>query len=176
MAWSLNHTLPCNAPRETGRGHLPGAHRLAVAPTPRRNMRDAVRLQELEDACGVHLVFVENQFGPGAAGALSFNVMAAVAQYYSDNLRTEVLKGMDEKVRQGWPTGGAPFGYMNVDDRNEPVQPHPEKGPAVARIWPTRSTRPPTVRSRRSSRARRSRRRRRSRSSTTCKPWTRTWV
>ena len=73
-----------------------------------RNMRDAVRLQELEDACGVQLAFVENQFGPGAAGALSFNVMAAVAQYYSDNLRGEVLKGMDEKVRQGWPTGHAP--------------------------------------------------------------------
>ena len=63
-----------------------------------RNMRDAVRMQELEDTCGVQLAFVENQFGPGAAGALSFNVMAAVAQYYSDNLRTEVLKGMDGSV------------------------------------------------------------------------------
>ena len=100
-----------------------------------RNMRDAVRLQELEDARGIQLTFVENQFGPGAAGALSFNVMAAVAQYYSDNLRTEVLKGMDEKVRQGWPTGLAPFGYLNVDDRDEPVIPHPEKSKTVVRIF-----------------------------------------
>ena len=100
-----------------------------------RNMRDAVRLQELEDTCGVQLSFVENQFGPGAAGALSFNVMAAVAQYYSDNLRTEVIKGMDEKVRQGWPTGLAPYGYLNVDDRDEPVIPHPEKSKAVIRIF-----------------------------------------
>ena len=100
-----------------------------------RNMRDAVRLQELEDACGVQLTFVENQFGPGAAGMLSFNVMAAVAQYYSDNLRTEVIKGMDEKVRQGWPTGLAPFGYLNVDDRNEPVVPHPEKSKTLMRIF-----------------------------------------
>ena len=100
-----------------------------------RNMRDAVRLQELEDACGVQMVFVENQFGPGAAGALSFNVMAAVAQYYSDNLRSEVLKGMDEKVKQGWPTGHAPFGYLNVDDKNEPVIPHPEKGKALVRMF-----------------------------------------
>ncbi|MDD5356576.1 MAG: recombinase family protein [Candidatus Pacebacteria bacterium] len=100
-----------------------------------RNMRDAVRLQELEDTCGVHLAFVENQFGPGAAGALSFNVMAAVAQYYSDNLRNEVLKGMDEKVRQGWPTGLAPFGYQNVENRNEPVVPHPVESIAVARIF-----------------------------------------
>lgn len=100
-----------------------------------RNMRDAVRLQELEDTCGVQLAFVDNQFGPGAAGALSFNVMAAVAQYYSDNLRTEVLKGMDEKVRQGWPTGLAPFGYLNVDDKAEPVQPHPVESKAVIRIF-----------------------------------------
>ncbi len=100
-----------------------------------RNMRDAVRLQELEDHCGVQLAFVENQFGPGAAGALSFNVMAAVAQYYSDNLRSEVLKGMDEKVRQGWPTGLAPYGYMNVDDAEEPVRPHPEKSHTVVRIF-----------------------------------------
>ena len=90
-----------------------------------RNMQDAVRLQELEDACGVQLTFVENQFGPGAAGALSFNVMAAVAQYYSDNLRSEVLKGLDEKVRQGWPTGLAPFGYINTKDREVPIRPSP---------------------------------------------------
>ena len=100
-----------------------------------RNMRDAVLLQELEDACGVQLAFVDNQFGPGAAGALSFNVMAAVAQYYSDNLRSEVLKGMDEKVRQGWPTGHAPYGYVNVDDREEPVKPHPVDSRTVARLF-----------------------------------------
>jgi site-specific DNA recombinase len=100
-----------------------------------RNMQDAVRLQGLEDICGVQLAFVDNQFGPGAAGALSFNVMAAVAQYYSDNLRSEVLKGMDERVRQGWPTGLAPYGYINVDDPEEPVKPDPDTGPAVTRIF-----------------------------------------
>ena len=100
-----------------------------------RNMRDAVRLQELEDHSGVQLAFVENQFGPGAAGALSFNVMAAVAQYYSDNLRSEVIKGLDEKVRQGWPMGLAPYGYLNVKDRDEPVQPHPENSKTLIRIF-----------------------------------------
>ena len=101
-----------------------------------RNMRDAVRLQELEDAYGVRLCFVDNQFGPGAAGQLSFNVMAAVAQYYSDNLRTEVLKGMEERMRQGWPLGQAPYGYINdSSDRDEPIKPHPEKAGTVVRIF-----------------------------------------
>ena len=58
-----------------------------------------------------------------------------VAQYYSDNLRTEVIKGMDEKVRQGWPTGLAPYGYLNVDDRNEPVVPHPEKSKTIIFVF-----------------------------------------
>lgn len=100
-----------------------------------RNMKDAVQLQELEDACGVKLAFVDNEFGPGAAGMLSFNVMAAVAQYYSDNLRTEVLKGMEERLKQGWPIGQAPYGYLSVKDRNEPVIPDPEKSRTVIRVF-----------------------------------------
>lgn len=101
-----------------------------------RNIRDAVRMQELEDVCGVRLAFVDNQFGSGAAGALSFNVMAAVAQYYSDNLRTEVIKGIDERAKQGWPPGLAAFGYLNVKgDRTAPVQPHPANILAVQRIF-----------------------------------------
>ena len=39
------------------------------------------------------------------------------------------------KVRQGWPTGLAPFGYINVNDRDEPIQPHPEKARTVVRIF-----------------------------------------
>lgn len=101
-----------------------------------RNMRDAVRLQELEDSCGVSLLFVDNEFGPGAAGLLSFNVMAAVAQYYSDNLQAEVLKGMNEKVRQGWLPGHTPYGYRNVtENKEEPIQPDPEKARTVVRIF-----------------------------------------
>ena len=101
-----------------------------------RNMRDAVRMQELEDQHGVSLAFVDNEFGPGPAGALSFNVMAAVAQYYSDNLRTEVLKGIEERCRQGWQHGLASYGYMNCsDDKQEPIKPHPHNSKAVVRAF-----------------------------------------
>lgn len=101
-----------------------------------RNMRDAVRMQELEDQHGISLAFVENQFGTGPAGALSFNVMAAVAQYYSDNLRTEVLKGIEERCRQGWQHGLAAYGYMNcAGERDEPVRPHPQNANAVVRVF-----------------------------------------
>lgn len=46
-----------------------------------------------------------------------------------------MLKGKDEKVRQGWRPGGAPFGYMNVNDRDEPVQPHPERSATLVRMF-----------------------------------------
>lgn len=101
-----------------------------------RNMRDAVRMQEMEDQYGVKLVFVDNEFGPGAAGMLSFNVMAAVAQYYSDNLRTEVQKGVSEKVRQGWAPGLAAYGYYNDgSDKEEPIKPDPDRSRTVQRIF-----------------------------------------
>jgi site-specific DNA recombinase len=101
-----------------------------------RNMRDAVRMQELEDRYDVQMAFVDNEFSPTAAGTLSFNVMAAVAQYYSDNLRTEVLKGITEKARQGWAPGFAAFGYINDgQDKDEPIKPHPERAGTVRRIF-----------------------------------------
>ena len=119
---------------EAKRGEVQGilAHKLDRTC---RNMGDAVLLQGLENECGVRLFFCENQFGPGAAGTFSFNVLAAVGQYYSDNLRSEVLKGMHEKVRQGWPMGRASFGYRNVPDEDCPVIPDPDKSRTVVRIF-----------------------------------------
>ena len=47
-----------------------------------RNMKDALLLQDLEDECRVRPYFCDNHFGNGAQGTFSFNIMAAVAQYY----------------------------------------------------------------------------------------------
>jgi len=125
-----------NARKENLRGVV--CHKLDRAC---RNMRDAVRLQDLEESCSVRPLFVENQFGQGAAGLLSFNVMAAVSQYYSDNLRSEVLKGLNEKAEQGWLPSNAPFGYDNdTKDKNEPIKPNPTEAVAVRRIFELYST------------------------------------
>jgi len=34
-----------------------------------------------------------------------------------------------------WPTGLAPYGYINCSDREEPVKPHPVHGKTVQRIF-----------------------------------------
>ncbi|MCY3019274.1 MAG: recombinase family protein [Planctomycetota bacterium] len=101
-----------------------------------RNIRDAVRLQDLKDALSVQLLFVENEFGKGAAGMLNFNMMVAFAQYYSDNLHDEVLKGLLEKCEQGWLPAHAPFGYINdTADKAEPIKPHPQEAQTVRRVF-----------------------------------------
>ncbi len=51
------------------------------------------------------------------------------------NLRSEVIKGLDEKARQGWAIGTAPFGYFNAKDKNEPIQPDPEHAPTLRRLF-----------------------------------------
>ena len=80
--------------------------------------------------------FVENQFGQGAAGQLSFNLMAAVSQFFSENLRSEVKKGLNEKAEQGWLPSNAPFGYDNdAKDKDEPIKPNPTEALAVRRMF-----------------------------------------
>ncbi|MCZ7648073.1 MAG: recombinase family protein [Planctomycetota bacterium] len=64
------------------------------------------------------------------------NTPASVAQFYSDNLREETLKGLNEKVQQGWLPTHAPYGYVNdPDDPAEPIKVHPEHSPAVVRMF-----------------------------------------
>lgn len=105
-----------------------------------RNMKDAVRLKELEDH-GIKLFFVENQFGSGAAGEFTFNILASVAQFYSDNLKFESLKGMGERAAQGWLPTKAPHGYYNdPNDSDEPIKIDPEKSKTVLRIFDLYST------------------------------------
>src|SRR5262249_20624135 len=47
------------------------------------------------------------------AGKLLYNMMADVAQYHSDNLAVEVMKGMVTKAKRGGTPYMAPLGYLN---------------------------------------------------------------
>ena len=91
--------------------------------------------RNLGSECGVCLYVCDNHFAARPAGVFSFNVLAAVGQYYGDNVRTEVLKGTRERVRQGWPMGRASSGRQNVSDPTCPVVPQPEQAATVVRIF-----------------------------------------
>lgn len=58
------------------------------------------------------------------------SIMGALAQYYSDNLSTEVKKGQAQMVRNGiYPGGRLPFGYYRPTP--DTILPHPEYGSLV---------------------------------------------
>lgn len=52
-----------------------------------------------------------------------WDIHIAVAKQYANNLREEVKKGVDEKLRQGWyPGSRPPVGYLHSGDRGQKTQ------------------------------------------------------
>jgi len=45
--------------------------------------------------------------------------MSSIAEFYSRNLATEVIKGMSQKAAKGGTIGKAPIGYLNTVFRDE---------------------------------------------------------
>lgn len=65
---------------------------------------------------------------------LMHNIGLAIATHYSQNLREEVIKGMQEKARGGDFPVGAPAGYLN--DRNErKIVLDPERAPIIRKAF-----------------------------------------
>lgn len=84
-----------------------------------RNREDDVEIgRQLRDA-GVMLVSTTENIDQSPSGALLHGIMASIAEFYSLNLRNEVVKGMSEKARRGGTTGRAPLGYRNVGQFDE---------------------------------------------------------
>jgi site-specific DNA recombinase len=52
-------------------------------------------------------------------GMLLHGIMSTIAEFYSRNLATEVVKGMTQKGRGAARSAKAPIGYLNVRKRDE---------------------------------------------------------
>ncbi len=67
--------------------------------------------------------------------------MSSIAEFYSQNLATEVKKGMSTKVKNGGVVSKAPLGYINlrrVDDKGREeryVALDEERAPLVKRAF-----------------------------------------
>jgi site-specific DNA recombinase len=78
-----------------------------------RNRADDVAINALIARVGAKLVSVAEPVDESPSGKLLYAVMAGVAQYHSDNLAAEVLKGMDTKAKRSGTPYRAPLGYLN---------------------------------------------------------------
>ena len=79
-----------------------------------RNRADDVQIQLAIERAGARLISVSESVDDTPSGRLVRNIMADLAEFYSANLATEILKGSTQKARLGGTPFKAPLGYKNV--------------------------------------------------------------
>lgn len=102
-----------------------------------RNRADDVMINLTLQAAGVTLVSCSENIDETPSGKLLHGIMASIAEFYSRNLGTEALKGMQQKAQRGGTVVKAPIGYQNVgkiiDGREvRAVELHAEQAPLIA--------------------------------------------
>lgn len=77
-----------------------------------RNRGDDIDIMRALQEYGVQLVSASESIDDTPAGMLLHGIMSSIAEFYSQNLATEVKKGMGEKVKNGGTISRAPLGYL----------------------------------------------------------------
>jgi site-specific DNA recombinase len=78
-----------------------------------RNRRDDANLYERLVRMGITLVSASENIDETPAGRLMHGVLATIAEYYSNNLATEIMKGLNRKHEQGGTPHKPPIGYLS---------------------------------------------------------------
>ena len=79
-----------------------------------RNRGDDIDIMRSLRECGVQLVSASESIDDTPAGMLLHGIMSSIAEFYSQNLASEVRKGLNEKVKNGGTPTKAPIGYLNI--------------------------------------------------------------
>lgn len=88
-----------------------------------RNRMDDVEITLALKKAGAILVSASENIDETPSGMLLHGIMSSIAEFYSRNLATEVVKGMSQKALSGGTPGRAPIGYRNVIISNEQGRP-----------------------------------------------------
>jgi site-specific DNA recombinase len=102
----------------------------------RNRVDDALINLALKQA-GAQLVSVSENIDETPSGHLLHGIMSSIAEFYSRNLATEVIKGCVQKAKNGGTPGKAPLGYVNVRKvvnglEGRTVEVDPVRGPLMA--------------------------------------------
>ena len=79
-----------------------------------RNRVDDVEINLALHKAGVTLVSCTENIDETPSGMLLHGIMSSIAEFYSRNLASEVIKGSVQKAKTGGTIGKAPTGYLNV--------------------------------------------------------------
>jgi site-specific DNA recombinase len=116
-----------------------------------RNRADDVVINLALQQAGATLVSVSENIDQTPSGLLLHGIMSSIAEFYSRNLATEVIKGCVQKAKQGGTPGKAPVGYLNVRQvvnglEGRTVEVDPVRGPLMAWAFETYATGEWTIR------------------------------
>ncbi len=82
-----------------------------------RNLRNSLSNLAILNSNGILFATVSQKFDfTTPEGRLSFNIFAAFAEYYIDNLSHETSKGKFQRVREGRHNNSVPYGYTSILD------------------------------------------------------------
>jgi site-specific DNA recombinase len=128
----------------------PAVRVLLVEKTDRlyRNLKDWVTVDELDVEIHFPKEGVVLSRESRSSEKFMHGIKVLMAKNYIDNLSEEARKGMQEKAEQGiWPTV-APLGYRNLTgpDGKKIIEPDPETGPLIARLFEWYATGTPSLR------------------------------
>ena len=100
-----------------------------------RNVRDFLNTLYTLERSGIEVIFVDEIFANDHVGKLFRVILAALNEYFSKNLATEITKGMKERAYKGLHTGGIPpLGY-DVDITTKKLIINESEAQAVRRIF-----------------------------------------
>ncbi len=101
-----------------------------------RNMKDWIDLVELRDKHGIEIVCITEPFDQTPAGKLNSNMLAAISQFYSDQLAIRTAEGVKRRVHCGLFPGHAPYGYENYRENGRGlIRVNEEEARNVKRIF-----------------------------------------
>lgn len=100
-----------------------------------RNVRMTLEYLDKLEKAGVGFVSISEQMDFSTPmGKVILTSLASFGQYYSDNLSTEVKKGLKERAMQGLWVGPIPFGYRKEKGENKDNEEYLVEVPEEAEI------------------------------------------
>jgi DNA invertase Pin-like site-specific DNA recombinase len=98
-----------------------------------RSIENHASIRTVLKSFNTDLISCTEKLGDKPHEMLLENIMASLAQYYTDNLKTEIHKGIRERFEQGH-LGCPPFGYK-ASKKLRTMQIHPEDAQTVIKMY-----------------------------------------
>ena len=106
-----------------------------------RNREDDVEIMRILRERHVKLVSTSEAIDETPSGMLLHGIMSSIAEFYSQNFANEVMKELNQKVKEGGIVSKAPLGYRNVRNIDErgleerTVELDAERAPLIQRAF-----------------------------------------